>query len=131
MIVADQNQINRRQLVEAQARRVVALWADKFKRAGALAPQRVGENIQAVLLDQQGGVVDISHSQLRALHSASHYWRGIWTGLRYPWQLRRTLELPLEYIGQAFMRLWFEVMKALAIKMRAARPAIRAAVAAE
>ena len=40
------------ELIEAQARRVITLRADEVERAGALAPQRVGENIQAVLLDQ-------------------------------------------------------------------------------
>ncbi|MNN32828.1 hypothetical protein D3C81_1465600 [compost metagenome] len=38
MVVADQDQVDRRQLVQRQPRRMVAAWAEEAERAGALAP---------------------------------------------------------------------------------------------
>ena len=131
VVVADQNQVNRRQLVEAQAGRVITLRADKFERAGAFAPQRVGEDVQAVLLDQQGGVIDVGDVQFGAVHPADDLGRHLWAGLRHPLHLRRAAEPPLEHIAQAFMGLGFEVVKTFAIEMVAAGPAVGTAMAAQ
>ena len=67
VVVAHQHQVDRRQLVERQPGRMVALRADEGERADPLRPDRVGEDVQAAVLDQQGGVVDVGDPQFLSL----------------------------------------------------------------
>lgn len=58
VIVADQDGVQGRQLVDGDRRRVKAARADKLGGAGPLAPDRIGEEAGAVELDEDGGVAE-------------------------------------------------------------------------
>ncbi len=55
VVVRDENRVDPRQLLEQQARRPSPPDADA--RDGALRPGRIGQDVDAVELDEQGGVV--------------------------------------------------------------------------
>ena len=63
VIVAEEDDINRRQFLPPDAGRATAARADPLKRAGAFGPDRVGEDVGAALLKQDGGVVDERDSE--------------------------------------------------------------------
>ena len=56
VVVADEHDVDRRQVVEAQARRPAATRADDRRRA--LGPRRVRQDVEAVHLDEERRVVD-------------------------------------------------------------------------
>ena len=68
VIVAQQNQIDRRQIFQAHSGRTMAPRSRPGNRAGPLRPDRVGENVDSIQLQQEGGVIDKGDAQtLRAL----------------------------------------------------------------
>jgi hypothetical protein len=56
--VADEDRVDGRQVVEGDARRSVSHRPSKRQRAGALRPNRVEEDIEAVDLDQETRMTD-------------------------------------------------------------------------
>ena len=67
MVVADDDRVNGRQVLEGDAGSVEARGADPAEGAGALGPDGVGEDVQALGLDQEGGVVDEGDAEFLAL----------------------------------------------------------------
>src|SRR5437588_4174104 len=63
MVVADEYEVNRRQVFESQARGSVPSWACPTDRTGPLGPDRVGENIEAVHLNKHGRMIDEGDAQ--------------------------------------------------------------------
>src|SRR5579859_8199719 len=66
MIVADENQIDRRKILEADAWRAMTLRSEKPDRRCALGPDRIGEDVDAIELDQRRRVIDERDAQLAA-----------------------------------------------------------------
>ena len=64
VIVADEHSIDMRQIRETHAGRPVAAAAEIRSGAGDVAPDRIGEQVQAVDLDQHGRVIDEGDAQL-------------------------------------------------------------------
>jgi hypothetical protein len=58
VIVTLQNQINGGKLIEVNSRRAVARRSDPGKRAGAMGPDGIAKNIEALHLDQKRGMAD-------------------------------------------------------------------------
>ena len=58
MVVGDKHVIDRRQLVEAQGRRDDPLGPGEAYRRSPLGKDRVGQQVQAQVLDQHGGMAD-------------------------------------------------------------------------
>lgn len=65
MVMADQDEVDLRQVFEADAGRGDAARAEA-ERAGAVAPHRIGEDVHAVGLDQHAGMADPGDSHRRA-----------------------------------------------------------------
>jgi len=58
VIVADQHQANRRQIFKTDARRMDPFGSDPGERAGPVRPDRIGEDVQPLRLDEQGDMAD-------------------------------------------------------------------------
>ncbi len=58
VVVALQNQINGGKLIEVNSRGAVARRPDPGKRAGAMRPDGIAQNVQAFELNQQRGMAD-------------------------------------------------------------------------
>lgn len=58
VVVADEQDLNRRQIFEADAGSAVALGAGELHGTRAARPDRVGEDIEAAGLEQNRGVID-------------------------------------------------------------------------
>ena len=67
--VADKDQVKRWKLFQCYAWVMVALGTYEAERANPLGPDRVGQNIQAMVLNEQGGMVDIGDAQVIACHA--------------------------------------------------------------
>ena len=57
VVVGKQADINLRQLFPCNARGAVALWAESLHRAGVVAPDGVGQEVEPCRADKHGGVV--------------------------------------------------------------------------
>ena len=66
MVVADQHEIDLRQIVEPDAGCRDALWTEA-ERAGSLRIDGVGEDVEAVRLDEDAGVADPRHDHAIAV----------------------------------------------------------------
>ena len=66
MIVADEDEVDPRQILEAHAGRAHPARADEGEGRGALRPDRVGEDVEPLGLDQHGGVADPGDPHLAA-----------------------------------------------------------------
>ncbi|CRP11100.1 hypothetical protein PAERUG_P18_London_17_VIM_2_04_10_02600 [Pseudomonas aeruginosa] len=130
VVVAHQHQVDRWQLVERQPGRMVALRADEGERADPLRPDRVGEDVQAAVLDQQGGVVDVGDPQFFAAGALVHPWRRCRRRQGEPRALRRAVPLPLEQVAQALVRGRLDIAETFAVEMVRRRTLIGAASAA-
>ena len=64
MVVADQHEIDARQILEADARRGDPARPEA-ERSGALTPDRIGEDVETLRLDQHGRVADPCHQHPR------------------------------------------------------------------
>ena len=64
VIVADEHEIDRRKIFEADAGRPVSLRTDRADRRRALGPDRIGEDVHAVDLNQRRRMIDEGDSQL-------------------------------------------------------------------
>ena len=65
MIVGDQDEVDRRKILEAQGRRREALDTHQpAEGTAALVPVRIGEEIHPVELDEEGRVADPCHGSL-------------------------------------------------------------------
>ena len=58
MVMADENDINRRQMFKLQSGRAMSLRADPTNRAGALRPDRVGQDVDALHLNKHRCMID-------------------------------------------------------------------------
>src|SRR5205807_42120 len=58
MIVADQDEIDRRQILEANPRRTMPPRTNERNRRNALRPNRISEDVDAVHLNERGRVID-------------------------------------------------------------------------
>ena len=58
MIVADEDEVDLGQILEADARRPHPLWADEGEGRSTLRPDRIGENVEPASLDEHGRVAD-------------------------------------------------------------------------
>ena len=58
VIVAQQYDIDGRQIVEFYSRRPAAARTDPAERAGSFGPDGIGQNVGAVLLNEHCGMVD-------------------------------------------------------------------------
>src|SRR5450755_4747745 len=58
MVMADQYKINRRQIFKSNSRKVTPLRSGPTKRAGALRPGRISQDVDALHLDEHGSVID-------------------------------------------------------------------------
>ena len=63
VIVADQHEVDRRQLGKGDARRVDALRPGEGEGRDALRPDRVGQDVEPGRLDQQRGMADHGEPQ--------------------------------------------------------------------
>src|SRR5438105_6514668 len=68
MIVADEHYIDARKILPAHARWAPAERADCGKRTCPLRPDRIRQNIDSTLLEQERGMVDQRNPQLIAFH---------------------------------------------------------------
>ena len=66
VIVADHDEIDRRQVLEADPRRSMPLRPDPGDGANTLRPDGVGEDVQAVHLDQHRRVIDEGDAEVAA-----------------------------------------------------------------
>ena len=69
VIVADQHDVDAGKILPLHARRPAAAWADPGKRTRPPRPDRIGQDVDAALLEQQRGMVDHRHPQLIAFHA--------------------------------------------------------------
>ena len=76
MIVADEDEVDRRQILEAHAGRAHAIGAERRKGRGDVAPDRVGEDVEALGLNEDGGMADPGDPHLRALDAPGRHGRG-------------------------------------------------------
>jgi len=60
VVVTDEDKIDRRKLGECQSRGMTSAWTDKREGARAFGPDRVGQQVDAVELNECRGVVDES-----------------------------------------------------------------------
>ncbi|MCY1295228.1 hypothetical protein D9M70_445580 [compost metagenome] len=104
VVVGDEHDVDRRQIVKLDAGGVVALRSGKGERAGATRPDGVGENVHAVHLDEQRRVADHRHAQAFAFDAefGFHLLEGTWI-VRRPACLA-TSELPAQQISHALGR---------------------------
>ena len=58
MVVADEGDVDAGQVVPADAGLAEAFWANPGERTGSFGPDGVGEDVEAGVLEQHGGVVD-------------------------------------------------------------------------
>ncbi len=73
MIVADEDDIDLRQILEPHARRTHPLRAGEGEGRGAVRPDRVGEDVDALRLHQHGGMADPGDPQLLAFDAARRH----------------------------------------------------------
>jgi hypothetical protein len=66
VVVAEQHHVDGRQVAEAEAGRPQPLGSGEGERADAFAPHRVGEDVEALGLDEESGVVDERDAQFVA-----------------------------------------------------------------
>src|SRR4051794_3455408 len=62
VIVADEHDVDRRQIAETDARRAMPLRPDVRRRRAALRPDRIGEDVEVVCLQQRRRVIDEGHA---------------------------------------------------------------------
>ena len=65
MVMADENEINWRQMFKSNSRKVTSLRSGPAKRAGALRPGRISQDVDALHLNEHGRVIDEGDSQVR------------------------------------------------------------------
>ena len=75
MIVADEDEVDPRQVLEADAGRAHPARADEGERRGALRPDRIGEDVEALGLDEHGGMADPGDQHLVARDAARRHGR--------------------------------------------------------
>src|SRR5271154_1478826 len=76
VVVALQNQINRRNLVEMDTGRAVARRSNPGEGAGAMRPDGIAKNVQALELDQEGGMADEGDAKFSIVNAFG------WSGAR-------------------------------------------------
>src|SRR6266849_4984456 len=64
MIVADQNDVDGRKVLEANSRRSMTFWAGKAERRNALGPHRIGEDVHPINLNERGRMIDERDAEL-------------------------------------------------------------------
>src|SRR5207248_2652918 len=74
VIVADEREIDRWQVFEAKARRAVAAGTGEADRRGALGPDRIGEDVDPVELQERGRMIDERDAKLTIADTAGR-WR--------------------------------------------------------
>ncbi len=74
MVVADQNQIDRRKVLESNARWAMPSRSGKWEWRDALRPDRIGQDVDSIELQQCGRVIDEGDTQA-ALIDARRRWR--------------------------------------------------------
>src|SRR5437867_3012849 len=70
VIVAYENEIDRRKVLESNSRRPVAPRASEADRGDALGPDGIGEDVDSIELQQRRGVIDERDAQVAIVHSA-------------------------------------------------------------
>src|SRR5688500_19849294 len=75
MIVADEDEVDPGQVLAADPRCPHPLWADEGERRGALGPDRVGEDVDALRLNEDRGVADPGDEHLLAVDPARRHRR--------------------------------------------------------
>jgi len=78
MVVADEEDVGWGQIFKADAGGAMAARTGKGERADALREDRVGQEIEAFRLDQDGGVTDEGGAQFAALDARDGF--GSWSG---------------------------------------------------
>src|SRR5919197_3747297 len=72
MVMADEHEIDRRQVFEPQSGRSMPLRAGPGDRAGALGPDGIGEDVEAPGLNEHGGMIYKGDPQVFTTHP---WWR--------------------------------------------------------
>jgi hypothetical protein len=83
MVVAEQHDVDGRQLIEINARTAEAFGTGKLHRAGAFRPNRVGEDVHAGSLNEHGRVVHESREQARPFNGRGRQ-RGVGPRFIFP-----------------------------------------------
>src|SRR3546814_5777935 len=68
MIMADHNEVDLRQILEANARLRYTLGAQRREGAGIIRPDRIGKDIESTRLHQHRGVTNPDGLHLSGLH---------------------------------------------------------------
>jgi hypothetical protein len=111
--VADEDDVDGRQVLEAHAGGAVAARADPGEGAGPLGPDRIGEHVEPVLLEEHRRVVDVGDA-----HVAHPFGR--------PWAGRAGALLPARWVAgplpaqegaEAGVRHLAQVMEPLAVEV--------------
>ena len=105
MVVAQQHDLHRRQVPKSDRWGTNSPWTGKRHRAGAVAPDRISEHIQAVgKLEEKGSMADKSRSHLTRFNLR-------WQGRFHDFRLHvsrpgfgSALELPSQYILRGSIR---------------------------
>ena len=69
VIVAEEHGIDAGKILPPHSRLPAAARTDRGERTGPLRPDRIGQNVDAALLEQQRGMVDQRNPQLIAFHA--------------------------------------------------------------
>src|SRR5712664_4144756 len=116
MIVAQQNRIDWREVLKAQAGRTVPPRTQPSNRAGAFRPDWIGEDIPSVHLDEHRGVINEGDAQatLADLKRRRRSRRSV--GPRTPWT-RFSMEHPAHDVPKSSFRDGIQVVEPPSIKM--------------
>jgi len=77
VVVADEQDVNRWQILKADAGSAVALGPGELHGAGAARPDRVGEDIEAAGLQQNRGVIDEGRAEFGAVNTRGRRRAGV------------------------------------------------------
>ncbi len=117
VIVAEQYDIDRRQILPPNPRRAQSSRTGPRNGACSLRPDRVRQDVHAVLLQQHRRVIDERDAQLRAFHPGGRS-RGnniVHEAARWFAPAR---QLPLDYIAETSRLRRFRIEESLAVKVR-------------
>ena len=116
VIVAEEYGIDAEKILPPHARLPVAARTDGGERTGPLGPDGIGQNVEVVLLEQHGGMVDQRNPQMSAFHARRRLgWLhvGNETGAWF----RPAGELPSQNIEKAARRGGVGIEEALPVKV--------------
>ena len=103
VIVADENAVDGRNILEKNSGITVPPWTEKRNGTDPLGPHRISEYIEAFALQQKCRVIHKCNAKLAAANAISRPWSGRGGDESAPWTYLPTSD-PIEDFGEALWR---------------------------